>query len=137
MQNTRILLNQRPVGIPTEDCWKTETVHIPEIAEGEVLVKTKYLSIDPAMRGWMNDSKSYIKPVELGETMRALAVGEIIASKNPKFTVGEFVSTATGVQEYAIIPPRQPAERFGGFAYPKKLEGRYVRYRRDRAPECA
>lgn len=102
MQNTRILLNQRPVGIPTEDCWKTETVNIPEIAEGEVLVKTKYLSIDPAMRGWMNDSKSYIKPVELGETMRALAVGEIIASKNPKFTVGEFVSTATGVQEYAI-----------------------------------
>lgn len=102
MQNTRILLNQRPVGIPTEDCWKIETVDIPEITEGEVLVKTKYISIDPAMRGWMNDSKSYIKPVELGETMRALAVGEIIASKNSRFLVGEYVSTATGVQEYVI-----------------------------------
>ncbi|MBP6620053.1 MAG: NADP-dependent oxidoreductase [Leadbetterella sp.] len=102
MQNTRILLNQRPIGTPTSDCWKIETVDIPEITEGEILVKTKYISIDPAMRGWMNDSKSYIKPVELGETMRALAVGEIIASKNSRFLVGEYVSTATGVQEYVI-----------------------------------
>ncbi len=106
MQNTRILLNQRPLGIPTENCWKIETVDVPEITEDEVLVKTKYISIDPAMRGWMNDSKSYIKPVEIGETMRALSVGEIIASKNPKFQVGEFVSTATGVQEYAISEGR-------------------------------
>ncbi|MCP9754439.1 NADP-dependent oxidoreductase [Lacihabitans sp. CCS-44] len=102
MQNTRILLNQRPVGTPTSECWRIETVELPEMAEGEVLVKTKYISIDPAMRGWMNDSKSYIKPVEIGETMRALSIGEVIASKNPKFEVGEFVNTATGVQEYAI-----------------------------------
>lgn len=103
MQNTRIILNQRPIGTPTSECWKIETVNIPEITDGEILVKTKYISIDPAMRGWMNDSKSYIKPVELGETMRALAIGEVIASKNSKFHKGEFVSTATGVQEFAIL----------------------------------
>lgn len=102
MQNTRILLNQRPIGIPSADCWKIETMEVLEIVEGEVLVKTKYLSIDPAMRGWMNDAKSYIKPVELGETMRALGIGEIVASKNLKFQVGEFVSSALGVQEYAV-----------------------------------
>jgi NADPH-dependent curcumin reductase len=102
MQNTRIILNQRPLGTPTSECWKIETMAVSEIAEGEVLVKTKYISIDPAMRGWMNDSKSYIKPVELGDTMRALAIAEVVASKNPKYHVGEFVSTATGVQEYAI-----------------------------------
>jgi NADPH-dependent curcumin reductase CurA len=102
MQNTRILLNQRPVGIPSDECWKLETVELPELNENEVLVENKYLSIDPAMRGWMNEGKSYIKPVELGEVMRGLAVGEVVATKNPKFKVGEHVSSALGVQSYAI-----------------------------------
>ena len=102
MQNTRILLNQRPVGTPSEECWKMETVELPELNDNEVLVKTEYLSIDPAMRGWMNEGKSYIKPVELGEVMRALGIGEVIASKNPKFNVGDHVSSALGVQQYAI-----------------------------------
>ena len=102
MQNTRIILNQRPIGEPTSDCWKLETTEVPELHDGEILIKTKYLSIDPAMRGWMNDAKSYIKPVELGETMRALGIGEVIASKNPNYLVGEFVSTAMGVQEFAV-----------------------------------
>jgi NADPH-dependent curcumin reductase CurA len=92
--------------MPSSECWKIETVDIPELKEGEMLVKTKYLSIDPAMRGWMNDAKSYIKPVEIGETMRALGIGEIVASKNSKFQAGEFVSSALGVQEYAVSEGR-------------------------------
>jgi NADPH-dependent curcumin reductase len=92
--------------MPSAECWKIETVDIPEIKDGEVLVKTLYLSIDPAMRGWMNDAKSYIRPVEIGETMRALGIGEIITSKHPKFKIGEYVSTATGVQEFAISDGR-------------------------------
>jgi NADPH-dependent curcumin reductase len=102
MQNNRILLKQRPVGSPTSECWMHDTVDIPELKDGEVLLKIKYLSIDPAMRGWMNDSKSYIKPVQIGDVMRALGIGEIIASKNEKFRPGEFVSAAVGVQEYLV-----------------------------------
>jgi NADPH-dependent curcumin reductase CurA len=75
---------------------------IPELQDGQVLLKTKYLSIDPAMRGWMNEGKSYIKPVAIGEVMRALGVAEIIASKNDKFAVGDYVSASVGVQEYAV-----------------------------------
>ena len=102
MQNTRILLNQRPLGTPSSDCWKLDISEIPELQDGEVLLKTQYLSIDPAMRGWMNEGKSYIKPVAIGEVMRALGIAEIIASKNDKFAVGDYVSASVGVQEYAV-----------------------------------
>lgn len=102
MQNTRILLNQRPIGTPSSECWKLDTSEIPDLKQGEVLLKVKYLSIDPAMRGWMNDSKSYIKPVQLGDVMRALGIAEIVASKNEKFAVGEHVSASVGVQEYVV-----------------------------------
>lgn len=102
MQNTRILLNQRPIGTPSSECWKLDTSEIPDLKQGEVLLKVKYLSIDPAMRGWMNDSKSYIKPVQLGDVMRALGIAEIVASKNEKFAIGEHVSASVGVQEYVV-----------------------------------
>ena len=102
MQNTRILLNQRPIGTPSSECWKLDTSEIPDLKQGEVLLKVKYLSIDPAMRGWMNDSKSYKKPVQLGDVMRALGIAEIVASKNEKFAVGEHVSASVGVQEYVV-----------------------------------
>ena len=71
--------------------------------DGEVLVKILYISLDPAMRGWMSDNKnSYIPPVALDEVMRAIAVGRVIASKNPNFAVGDHVSGILGAQEYAI-----------------------------------
>lgn len=102
MQNTKVLLNKRPVGIPTEDCWLISTEELREIKDNEVVVKVNYLSIDPAMRGWMNEGKSYIKPVAIGETMRAMGVGEVISSKNDKFKAGDFVTVNSGVQEYVI-----------------------------------
>jgi NADPH-dependent curcumin reductase len=102
MTNTKVILNSRPVGMPTDECWKIETSEAETIADGEVKIKVAYLSIDPAMRGWMNEGKSYIKPVQLGDVMRALGVGKIIESKNDKFKVGAFVAGSMGVQEIAV-----------------------------------
>lgn len=105
--NTKVKLVKRPVGEPDESCWEIETDALPSIGDGEVLVKVKYLSIDPAMRGWMNEGKSYIKPVELGSVMRALGVGEVVESKSDKFKVGDFVSATTGVQEYIALSEKE------------------------------
>lgn len=102
MQNKKLKLKSRPVGEPVPGNWEILTEDVEELKDGEVLIKVNYLSIDPAMRGWMNEGKSYVKPVEIGETMRALGVGEVMESKNGKFTQGEFVSGITGVQEYCI-----------------------------------
>jgi NADPH-dependent curcumin reductase CurA len=68
-----------------------------------VLVKTLYLSLDPAMRGWMNEGKSYVPPVQLGEVMRAGGVGKVIESKHPQFKAGDFVYGGLGIQEYATV----------------------------------
>jgi NADPH-dependent curcumin reductase CurA len=82
----------------TDWSYTEEPVRAPN--EGEVLVKISYLSLDPAMRGWMNEGKSYIRPVAIGEVMRAGAVGVVAESRSPRFTVGEHVSGGFGVQRY-------------------------------------
>jgi NADPH-dependent curcumin reductase CurA len=100
--NHKFELAARPVGMPKRTDWtyKEEPVHEP--AAGELLVKILYISLDPAMRGWMNEGKSYIAPVEIGAVMRAGGLGRVTASKNPKFAVGDYVYGAFGVQEFAI-----------------------------------
>lgn len=100
--NHQIRLAARPMGLPKPSDWQFTEEKVHEPAEGQLLVKVLYLSLDPAMRGWMNDAKSYIPPVGLGEVMRAGAIGKVIASKHPKFQVGDEVSGAFGVQEYAL-----------------------------------
>jgi len=90
------------VGEAQADTWSLESNPIPKIGEGEILVKQHYVSLDPAMRGWMNNMKSYIAPMEIGSVMRAGAVGEVIESNNTKFKVGDFVSGIGGVQQYAV-----------------------------------
>lgn len=107
MTNTQVLLKERPLGKPTMDNWEINNTDIPICGEGQVLVKVLYLSIDPAMRGWMNAGKSYIKPVELGDVMRALGVGEVVESKSSRFQKGDLVSAGMGVQEYAIIAEKE------------------------------
>lgn len=102
--NHQIRLASRPVGMPNDSNWSHTTEAVTEPAEGGVLVKTLALSLDPAMRGWMNEGKSYIPPVGIGEVMRAGGVGKVIASKNAKFAVGDHVSAGLGVQEYMLIP---------------------------------
>jgi NADPH-dependent curcumin reductase len=102
MKNTQVKLIKRPIGAPTDECWEVLETETEALADNQVLVKVEYLSIDPAMRGWMNEGKSYIKPVELGDTMRALGAGQILYSKHPDFHIGEFVTGSFGVQEYCL-----------------------------------
>ncbi|TAF67668.1 MAG: NADP-dependent oxidoreductase [Cytophagales bacterium] len=107
MQNLQIKLAKRPIGTPDRSNWSIETHEVPTLQEGEVLVKIQYISLDPAMRGWMNDAKSYIRPVQIGEVMRAGTAGEVIESKNPQFKVGDKVTGALGVQQYAIAQGKE------------------------------
>lgn len=105
--NHQIRLASRPVGLPTRDNWQFTTEPVAEPAEGGVLVRVLMLSLDPAMRGWMNEGKSYIPPVGIGEVMRAGGVGRVIASRHPAFQPGDPVTGSFGVQEYALIPADQ------------------------------
>ena len=100
--NHQYRLAARPVGLPKRSDWNYTEAPVPSPGEGEILVKVLYISLDPAMRGWMNEGRSYIAPVEIGEVMRAGAVGRVIESKNSKFAAGDHVYAPFGVQEYAI-----------------------------------
>jgi len=123
MQYKQWQLAKRPVGEPTRENWNLATVELPKVEQGQIAVKIKYISLDPAMRGWMNDSKSYIEPVQINHVMRAGTVGEVIASESSNFAVGEYVYGHFGVQEYAVVsdkgvhkvdPHLAPLERYLG-----------------------
>lgn len=100
--NRQFKLAKRPVGMVKDSDFDFLESPMPSAGEGEVLIKVLYISIDPAMRGWMNEGKSYIPPVGIGEVMRAGAAGVVIVSNNPGFAVGEHVTGTFGVQEYAV-----------------------------------
>jgi len=102
LTNQQVRLAARPVGMVKTSDWHFVNEPIREIAAGEILVKTLYLSLDPAMRGWMNEGKSYIRPVAIGEVMRAGGIGKVIASKSPTFSVGDIISGGIGVQAYWV-----------------------------------
>jgi NADPH-dependent curcumin reductase CurA len=102
LNNQQYRLAARPVGMPKASDWSYTSEPVRELADGEILVQTIYLSLDPAMRGWMNEGKSYIRPVAINEVMRAGGIGKVLASKSPKFAVGDVVSGSIGVQEYWI-----------------------------------
>jgi NADPH-dependent curcumin reductase CurA len=103
IMNKQLKFVKRPTGEADESTWSLEINPIPELQDGEILVKQHYVSLDPAMRGWMNDSKSYIEPMAIGSVMRAGAVGEVVAVKNhPKFKVGDCVAGFGGVQQYEV-----------------------------------
>jgi len=120
LTNHQVRLASRPVGLPTRDNWRFTTEPVAEPGPGGVLVKTLYLSLDPAMRGWMNEGKSYIPPVEIGAVMRAGGVGKVIASNNPAFAVGDYVNAGLDVQEYCLIPEAQ-IKRSGMFKIDPRL----------------
>jgi NADPH-dependent curcumin reductase CurA len=100
--NHKFTLASRPVGMPKRTDWSYEEETVRELHEGELLIRVLFISLDPAMRGWMNQSRSYVPPVAIGEVMRALAVGQVVASRNPHFAIGEHFSGTFGVQEYFI-----------------------------------
>ena len=101
--NRRVLLASRPIGLPTPANWQIADAPMPALPPGGVLVRNLMLSLDPAMRGWMNEGRSYIEAVGIGDVMRAGGVGRIIASDTPSFSVGDHVSGLLGVQQFCAI----------------------------------
>jgi NADPH-dependent curcumin reductase len=115
--NRQVRLAARPQGLPTAANWQFTEETLPtagELAEGELLVQVTALSLDPAMRGWMNEGKSYIAPVGIGEVMRAGGVGVVVASRHPGFAVGTAVAGNPGVQTHWRVAPER--DRHSGLA---------------------
>jgi NADPH-dependent curcumin reductase CurA len=100
--NHQFQLAARPVGLPKPSDWNYTEAPVADPGPDEVLVKVEYIGLEPAMRGWMNDSRSYIAPVGIGDVMRAFAAGEVIASNFAGLAAGDHVSGLLGVQEYAV-----------------------------------
>ncbi len=100
--NRQFKLARRPVGMVSREDFSFTETPVPTPGDGQFLVRNEYLSLDPAMRGWMNEGKSYVPPVGIDEVMRAGAVGEVVASNHPKFAVGQKVVGMFGVQDYAV-----------------------------------
>jgi hypothetical protein len=122
-ENRQFKLAARPVGMVKRSDFEFVTTPAGEPGPGEVLVRTNYLSLDPAMRGWMNAGRSYIAPVGIGDVMRAGGVGRVAVSNDPSLAVGDTVVGMTGVQDYAVakakdmnkVDPRlAPLPRFLG-----------------------
>jgi NADPH-dependent curcumin reductase CurA len=101
--NRQFRLAARPVGMPKRSDWDLTTEPVPEPGEGQVLVQVQYLSLDPAMRGWMNEGRSYIPPVRIGEVMRASGAGRVVKSRHADFAPGDSVTGILGIQEYAVL----------------------------------
>lgn len=102
MKNQRIVLANRPTGEPKPSDFRLETSEVAEPANGQLLLRNLYLSIDPYMRGRMNEGKSYAKPVEIGEVMEGGTISEIVTSKHPSYKPGDIVLSYSGWQEYAL-----------------------------------
>lgn len=101
-RNRQFRLAARPVGMAKRTDWDLVHDPVPEPGEGQFLTKVLYLSLDPAMRGWMNEGRSYVPPVQIGEVMRALGAGRVLSSNHPDYEVGDHVVGLYGVQEYAV-----------------------------------
>jgi NADPH-dependent curcumin reductase len=104
--NHKFRLAARPVGMPKRSDWTFTEEAVEEPKDGELLVQILYISLDPAMRGWIREARSYVPPVGIGEVMRAFGLGAVTASRNPRFAVGDHVSGPFGMQEYALTDGR-------------------------------
>ncbi|GAA5021085.1 NADP-dependent oxidoreductase [Massilia kyonggiensis] len=102
--NRQFRLAARPVGMPKAADWQQTEEPLAPLQDGEVRVRVLYLSLDPAMRGWMNEGKSYIRPVAIGEVMRAGGIGVVEASNSPHVAVGDTLTGSFGVQQYWTGP---------------------------------
>jgi NADPH-dependent curcumin reductase CurA len=101
--NKQILLDNRPTGEATAANFKLVTAETPALQDGQVLVRHHFMSLDPYMRGRMNDAKSYAQPQPLGQVMQGGTVGEVVESKSPKYAVGDKVVGFGGWQEYSVV----------------------------------
>ena len=106
--NRRFLLGERPTGRIDERTFKLVEEAVPEIGDGEALVRTRWISLDPTNRAWIGETPTYLPPVAIGEVMRAGGVGEVVASNSPDYHVGQLVQGLTGWQDYLIASASQP-----------------------------
>ena len=104
MKNQQWKLKARPTGMVSRENFDFVEAAAPSINDGEALVEVQYVSLDPAMRGWLNEGKSYVPPVGIGEVMRAIGVGRVVESKDPSLAAGDFVTGMTGIQAFAAAP---------------------------------
>ena len=107
--NKQWLLDQRPKGMPSDECWKLNEEEVRPLEKGEVLIKILYLSIDPYMRGRMNDGESYAEPAALGEPMTGESVGVVVESESDKYMKGDYLCVHKGWQTYIIASDEEPA----------------------------
>jgi NADPH-dependent curcumin reductase CurA len=101
-ENLQVCLAARPKGLPVASDWDIKRVPIPGAEDGQFVAEVLYISLDPAMRGWMNDARSYIPPVEIGAVMRAGGIARIVESRLTGFSAGDHVYCMTGVQQYCV-----------------------------------
>ena len=106
--NRRWLLRARPSGRIDDTTFELDVAPVPEIADGEALVRTTHISVDPTNRAWIGDVPTYLPPVAIGAVMRAGGVGEVVASRNPAYPVGTFATGMTGWQDYVVTGGRRP-----------------------------
>ncbi len=100
--NRQFILTRRPAGLPTpEDVVRRETP-IPEPGEGEIVIRNLYMSLDPAIRGWMSDEPSYLPPIPLGSPVWATTIGRVVASNSPDFSVGDIALGLNGWEDYSV-----------------------------------
>lgn len=102
--NHQVLLRERPVGIPQAHQFEVVSGPVPDPGPGEVLVRNAFLSVEPAMRGWVNDAPNYLPPVPVGGVMRSYAVGRVVRSSHSDYAEGEAVTGLFGWQEWAAVP---------------------------------
>ncbi len=121
--NRQVRLAARPEGLPKPTDWSIAEEPLVDPGPGEVLVKVRYISVDPAMRGWMNDWVSYVPPVGLGTVMRALTVSEVFESNNDVYQVGDWVAGMDGVQDYAVSDGSQYMKADTALAPPQTYLG--------------
>ncbi len=104
-ENRRFKLVRRPVGIPVDADFSLVTEETPGLADGQYLLRNHYASLDPAMRGWMDDRPSYLPPIRLGDPVRASTLGIVVESRNPDFPVGTWASGANAIEQYSLCQP--------------------------------
>ncbi|RQR27556.1 NADP-dependent oxidoreductase [Burkholderia sp. Bp9142] len=121
MINRRVILKGRPQGIPQAEHFELDSTPIPYLAEGQILVRNLYLSVDPAMRGWLSDANGYADRIEIGDVMRAFAVGEVVESRTEAFSPGDRVMGLFGWQEYAAVAPTSVLLRISDRDFPLSL----------------
>jgi NADPH-dependent curcumin reductase CurA len=120
-RNRQVILKSRPADIPQADDFEIIESDVPDLRDGQILVHNSYLSVEPAMRGWVSNVANYSEPVRIGEVMRAFAAGEVLQSTHPDFKPGDAVMGMFGWQEFAVVGPAAVTRKISEDGLPLSL----------------